>query len=42
MPTQKVWFIDLKPAFGGHRFYEPDAQEPDPDSDDTLLFLSRW
>ena len=41
-PDQKVWFINPNPAFEGHRFCEQGAQEPDPNRDDTWLFLSGW
>lgn len=37
-----VTFIDPNGAYDGHRFCEPDVEEPAPGRDDTWIFLSGW
>lgn len=40
--TARIHFIDISPQFDGHRWCEPNIQEPDSDTAQTWFFLSAW
>ncbi|KAJ4404934.1 hypothetical protein N0V82_010404 [Gnomoniopsis sp. IMI 355080] len=40
--TRRLHFVDISPQFDGHRWCEPNVNEPDETTENTWLFLSAW